>query len=407
MDRWGGMRVAIVSSFIVLLGSVLAAVSSIHNNYGLLVGGEILLGFGSTVSQVCQYKLYPNYVEGRHMALVFGLTLAWNRLMSVIAKVAAVPMTKLDHNWGWALWISAMLCAFSFASVLAYAAYERSLPPHHRPPVPTREERKRSWVQLTGVPLVLRLPKFYWILNATQMFQHGVWAVYNANVADMQVKTRGTSTQAAGYNSSLQSVIPVVLTPVAGFFFDRYGHRMTFVSITAALYIVVFVLIGLTKVNALAPIIISSFAYVTNLLPYFASLPILIDGDELLGTAFGVFQSFANSGSLIMNVAAGSIQDNTPHQKYNRVIYLLVALKAVDVALGPVYIWLDRRWLRGSLQLPEKTRVAILAEVHKAGGTLEGLKKSKWTTAICGGILIAMTVTGIVIYVIYSLGASD
>ncbi|WOO80282.1 Major facilitator superfamily domain-containing protein 1 [Vanrija pseudolonga] len=405
MDRWGGKRVALVSSFIVTLGSVLAAISSVHNNYSLLVGGEILLGFGSTVSEVCQYKLYPHYVSGRHMALVFGLTLAWNRLISVIAKVAAVPMTQLDHHWGWALWISAILCAFSFGSVVAYALYERSLPKEYRPP--SSRNKKQNLVQLTGIPLVLQLPKFYWIMNATQMLQHGVWAVYNANVADMQVKTRGTTQEAAGYNSSLQSVIPVVLTPVAGFFFDRVGHRMTFVSLTAALYIVVFVLIGLTKVNALAPIILSSFAYVTNLLPYFAALPILIDGTELLGTAFGVFQAFANSGSLIMNVAVGAIQDNTPHQKYDRVIYLLIALKVVDVVLGPVYIYLDRRWLRGSLQLPERTRVAILDEVHAEGDTLEGLKTSKLTTAVCGGILIAMTITGITIYVIYSLGASD
>jgi len=52
--------------------------------------------------------------------------------------------------------------------------------------------------------------------------------VLSSNLADIQTQTRGTSKLAAGYNSSLQGVIPIVLTPAVGAFFDRVGWRMPF-----------------------------------------------------------------------------------------------------------------------------------------------------------------------------------
>jgi MFS family permease len=69
---------------------------------------------------------------------------------------------------------------------------------------------------------------FFWLLCGSQVLQNGVISVYSSNLTDIQEQTRGTSTLAAGYNSSLQGVIPIVLTPLVGWFFDRYGWRMIF-----------------------------------------------------------------------------------------------------------------------------------------------------------------------------------
>ena len=69
---------------------------------------------------------------------------------------------------------------------------------------------------------------FFWIMCATQVFQNASVTVYTSNLADIQTQTRGTSTLAAGYNSSLQGIIPIVMTPVVGYFFDRFGWRMIF-----------------------------------------------------------------------------------------------------------------------------------------------------------------------------------
>jgi MFS family permease len=69
---------------------------------------------------------------------------------------------------------------------------------------------------------------FYWIFAGTELFQNSARTVYAANLADIQEKTRGTSTLAAGYNASLQNVVSIVLAPMIGIFFDRFGWRTPF-----------------------------------------------------------------------------------------------------------------------------------------------------------------------------------
>lgn len=61
------------------------------------------------------------------------------------------------------------------------------------------------------------------------------------------------------------------------------------------LYVIVFSLIGLTKVHPLVPIIISSFALSTNAVTFLASIPVLVGNDRLIGTAFGVWKSFVSA----------------------------------------------------------------------------------------------------------------
>lgn len=67
---------------------------------------------------------------------------------------------------------------------------------------------------------------------------------------------------------------------------------MPFVSLGAACYMVVFALIGLTKVNPIGPIVLSSFALSFNILPWIGSIPLVVTDHDLIGTAYGVFSSF-------------------------------------------------------------------------------------------------------------------
>jgi len=64
------------------------------------------------------------------------------------------------------------------------------------------------------------------------------------------------------------------------------------VSTGGALYVVVFTLIGLTTVNPPGPIILSSFALSFNVIPFTASIPLLINDPTMMGTVYGVWTSF-------------------------------------------------------------------------------------------------------------------
>lgn len=176
------------------------------------------------------------------------------------------------------------------------------------------------------------------------------------------------------------------------------------VSFTGALYIIVFALIGLTTVHPLCPILISSFALSTNAITFIASIPILVGDDSLLGTALGIWKAFANGNSIVLDVAVPLKQDRSSNGSYNNVIYFIIAIKGVQVLLGPTYYYLDRRWLAGSLRMTEENRLAKLKEVKENNLDYEGWRVSKMTAAIVGFELIGLIITAWVVYIIYSLG---
>lgn len=108
----------------------------------------------------------------------------------------------------------------------------------------------RHW---TAWESVTSLPAAFWIITISQLFQNAAVETYISLSASMVQDTRGASNLTSGYTAAVGQVIPIVVTPLVGLFFDMYGHRMFFVSATAALYIIVFGLLGFTQVNAFIP----------------------------------------------------------------------------------------------------------------------------------------------------------
>ena len=62
------------------------------------------MGFGSTVIESCQSKLYAHWFQGSTLGFVFALDIAWSRITTIICRAAAVPMSEVNGWWGWALW---------------------------------------------------------------------------------------------------------------------------------------------------------------------------------------------------------------------------------------------------------------------------------------------------------------
>ncbi|ODN87695.1 hypothetical protein L198_06920 [Cryptococcus wingfieldii CBS 7118] len=108
--------------------------------------------------------------------------------------------------------------------------------------------------------------------------------------------------------------------------------------------------------------------------------------------------------TLLLDVASGAIQDRTPGGSYDRVLYLIIAIKALQVCLGPLYFYLDRIWLGGSLRLSEKKRLEKLVEKKEYNLDHEGWRISKLTTRVVGGELVGLVITAWVVYIVYSLG---
>lgn len=97
--------------------------------------------------------------------------------------------------------------------------------------------------------------------------------------------------------------------------------------------------------------------------------------------------------TLLMSVQ----QDRTPGKTYERVIYFLLAIKAVEVIWGPIYDWLDGKWLGHSLRMPEKKRVAFRKKVLEEKQDLRGWRVEKPVLYSVAGIMTVWVTVGWVV----------
>jgi hypothetical protein len=90
-------------------------------------------------------------------------------------------------------------------------------------------------------------------------------------------------------------------------------------------------------------------------------------------------------------------QDKTPGRGYSRVIYFLIAIKAVQFCLGPIYDYLDGKLLGHSFRRSEKRRIAIREENFASGNLYRGWRVQRWATYVFGGQLVLMILTSWVV----------
>ncbi|GAA5822590.1 hypothetical protein JCM5353_005494 [Sporobolomyces roseus] len=374
VDYFGPLATSVYASTVILIGTILSAVGASVSSYPLVLVGHIVLGFGSTTIETVQSKIYSFYSVGM-MGFIYGLDISIGRTYNLIGKLTAVPIAEGTGTWAWTFGVAAVMCAFTWILTLAFFFYERTFPAAHR--VPTGRQAAHHKADSLGVARpgfwaswksdrkyfaasIMAIPACFWLLDISQLLQSGAVNTYTSNLADTIRVTRNKSNAAAGYTSAIGQVIPIVLTPCLGIFFDRLGRRMHWVTATAALWVLTYALLAYTDVNPLVPSILGSLALATNVLPWIASIPLLVPNQANLGTAFGIYKALNNCGSVVMNVASGAIQDKsgTGTDQYRYVFAFIIVIKGLDVLYGLGYHWFDVKCLNGILYANEKERVA-------------------------------------------------
>lgn len=219
--------------------------------------------------------------------------------------MVAIPIRDGTGWYGWTFWIPVFFCGFSLAVNIAYVCFERLAVPEHFRLTSGRakaiaekqnlSDRKRfSWNAL------FTLPWAYLMLPATQLLQSGAAGGFSTSSADI-IFMKGYTEEVAGYLSTAQKILPIVLSPVVGLAIDKYGHRFHYVATAPILWIIACSMLGFTDVHPTAALVFSSLAGVINSMPLQICIPLLVADQAKIGTAFGVWRAFNNSGSTIVS----------------------------------------------------------------------------------------------------------
>ncbi|KAJ6625112.1 major facilitator superfamily domain-containing protein [Mycena sp. CBHHK59/15] len=404
--EWGSM----LSSAFILLGTIISGIGASRSSYEALIAGNVILGLGSTTIESCQSKLYTHWFYGSHLGLVYGIDIAFGRVINTIAKATSVPIAEGTGWWGWSIWVSCIMAAVTLVINIAYIFFERRLPKESRLVTGREASATQQSVKKISFAAILSIPAAFWIITISQLLQAGDVSAYSSIAADLISETRGSNRLVAGYTASISQVIPIFVTPCVGALFDRYGRRMYYVSGTAILWVLVYALMGFTTVHPMVPTILGSVALSFNAIPFIAAIPLLAPSQAYLGTAFGIWKAFNSAGSVIMDVSTGAIQDKTPTgtHTYDNLLYFLIALKSVDAIYGMLYHFLDVRYFGGVLRMSEAERLRDVRDANdektpRRHYALTG--PVRLVTVLGVAVMGALVVTAWVIYLVYSQGS--
>ncbi|RSL94754.1 hypothetical protein CEP52_012444 [Fusarium oligoseptatum] len=405
LDWWGPNIVTLFCTSIILVGSIVAAVGVQIGLWRLLVSGHVLMGFGIAVLDSATQKFFYHWFGASGLALAFGLESAISSTVGLVSGMVAIPIRDQTGWYGWTFWIPVVFCGLSLIMNTAYVCFERFVVPIEYRLTPGRDaaitekhlitKRNFSW------RLLLNLPWAYLMLPATQLLQSGAAGGFSTSSADI-IFLKGYTEEVAGYLSTAQRILPIVLSPVLGLAIDKYGHRFHYVAAAPVLWITACSLLGFTNVHPTAALVFSSLAGVINSMPLQICIPLLVADQAKIGTAFGVWRAFNNSGSTIMDVVFGVFQDGTENNGYYKVLLVATGIKAWAFVLGVSYIIVDYKLLGKGMTMTRLQREAKEAMIEdRDADPLTRRNSSPWFTALTFGLLVGIIASAWAVFLNY------
>lgn len=277
-DRFGE-RVMLSAS--AMLSAVTLALVVIARSPLFLFAATALFGFGAALYAVGRYTVLPRLYTDR-LGTANGLIAASQDAgQSILPPVAGLLAATFVWQYGFAFTIP----LFVLSAVLLWI----TVPP--RPADASDEDSEPLAVTLRSLGSVLRQPS---VVYATGVLILGlfVWQAFTSFYPTYLIDEKGLSNTVAGLLFGTFFALGIVIKPLAGSAFDRFGIRRSLAIVASGPTIG---LLALPFVSGL-PSLVAVTALVSTLLGFATVVePSLLDAlpEKVRGTGFGVLRSVA------------------------------------------------------------------------------------------------------------------
>uniref|UniRef100_T1ITK3 Lysosomal dipeptide transporter MFSD1 n=1 Tax=Strigamia maritima TaxID=126957 RepID=T1ITK3_STRMM len=400
LDKLGNRVGAFLFSFLTISGSALFAGGAMMKRTNFLLPmmliGRILLGAGTGSLLILQNRMTSYWFKNKELALAFGVTLALNRLGSVLNFLVT---EHIDESVGLVatLWCGTGICVFS--SILAVTASCLDMSGKKQLNQDASEASESKSVKITHIR---HFSMQFWLLCFTIMFFYNGLFPFVSDASsncwiDVHTATENTTqTEAenfqqlitlifefhfqsnkfiqdkyaygkkeAAYISGAVYYVSLILSPLLGGIIDIFGKRGYLAMACALFTLPVFCLLAFTEIHPLVSTVWFGITYSIATASMLASLP-LVAVQATLGTALGVASCIQMLGTGISNSIVGAILGKneaiSTDEKLTRwkhvIIYFLANMGACVVTAAFLNLVDMKR--HGVLNLSRKQKLKLL-----------------------------------------------
>ena len=309
--------------------------------------GFAVFGVGYEMTGITVSKAMVRWFTGHELALAMGIQLAMARLGTAAALSISAPIAR-HFTLSTPLLVALAFLIIGLLSFLVFCVMDRKL--DKKGQMVEDKNSSSDEFRFSDILVTLRNPGFWLITIFCVLFYSAVSPFLKFSTKLMVIKY-GVDPDIAGFFSSIAPFGTILMTPLFGLVFDRWGRGVTLV-ITGALMLTAvhfgFSLPIHSSAVAIALMVILSIGYSLAPAALWPCVPKIIPL-KCLGTAYSMIFFIQNFGRAIIPMFVGRANETDPSYTTSMLIFSFTALGAALTAI--VMLYTDRKKDYG-LQLP-------------------------------------------------------
>ena len=309
--------------------------------------GFAIFGVGYEMTGITVSKAIVRWFTGHEMALAMGIQLAMARLGTAAALSISAPVAR-HFTLPAPLLLSLAFLIVGLLAFLVFCVMDRRVDGVHESN--ELHESSDDEFRWSDIGITLRSPGFWLITLFCVLFYSAVSPFLKFSTKLMVMKY-GVDPDIAGLFSSIAPFGTILMTPLFGYVYDKYGKGVTLV-ITGALMLTAvhfgFSMPMHSSTVAIALMVMLSIGYSLAPAALWPCVPKIIPL-KCLGTACSMIFFIQNFGRAIIPMFVGRANETDPTYTTSMLIFGFTALGAAAIAVAMLFV--DRHKGYG-LQLP-------------------------------------------------------
>lgn len=316
--------------------------------------GFAIYGVGCEIAGITVSKVIVKWFTGHELALAMGLQVALARVGTAVALGASLPMAKALGAVSAPVGMGAACLCIGVIAFLVYNVMDRK----EDSSAAAVDSEPEEGFKFADLKILFCNRGFWCITFLCLMFYAGVFPFLKF-ATKLMIFKYGVDPELAGLIPAMLPFGTIILTPLFGSVYDKYGKGATLMIMGAVLLTLVHVIFALPVGNwllAIFAMIILGVAF--GLVPsaMWPSVPKIIPM-KLLGTAYAVIFYIQNIGLSMVPMWIGAVNekntDATGFIDYTETMTIFACFGVVSIVIAILLLFEDRKKKYG-LQLPNQ-----------------------------------------------------
>ena len=306
--------------------------------------GFAIFGVGYEMCGITVSKAMVRWFTGHELALAMGIQLAMARLGTAAALSVSAPVAR-HFSLSAPLVLGLVCLLIGLVSFLVFCVLDIRLDKDEKVVQSTilnTQSEEDDKFHIRDIGLILRSPGF-WLITLFVVLFYSAVSPFLKFATRLMIEKYAVAPDIAGFFTSIVPFGTILMTPLFGSVYDKYGRGVTLIIIGTGMLTLVHFGFSLpihSSAFAIIMMVVLSIGFSLTPAALWPIVPKIIPM-KCLGTAYSLIFFIQNFGRAIIPMFVGKANETDPTYTTGMQIFACTGLAAVLVAVAMLYI--DRK----------------------------------------------------------------